>query len=153
MGTPPPAEKPARGLPQTLRDEEVVRRVCAGETVLFVPTPVGGHPGELDLNLRLGIEAGTIEPNENSDSFQRARGFLLYTLGVGYTFGDFGVLKDVSLHLQGTYYTSPPERTDRTLEGRPVDPTRCVAPARLDGSVCEFHPAGGEPGQDQAGRG
>ncbi len=107
----------------------------------FIAFPVGGHPGELDLNLQLGIEAGKIEPNENPDSWQRARGFNVYTLGVGYTFGDFGVLKDVSLRLQGRYYTSPPERTDRTLDGRPVDPTRCVAPARLDGNVCEFHPS------------
>src|SRR5262249_21345835 len=46
-----------------------------------------------------------------------------------------------TLRLQGTYYTSPPERTDRTVNGRPLEPSRCVAPARLDGSVCEFHPS------------
>ena len=107
----------------------------------FVPTPVGGHPGELDVHLQLGIEGGKIEPNENGDSFQRAHGFNLYTLGVGYTLGSFGAFQDVALRVQGTYFTSPAERTDRTLDGRPIDPARCVAPARLDGNICEFHPA------------
>jgi len=113
----------------------------ARPAMAFIPTSVGGHPGELDLNLQLGFERGKIEPNENPDSFQRARGFNLYTLGVGYTLGDFGAFQDVTLRLQGTYYTSPPERSDRTVNDRPLDPTRCVAPARLDGSVCEFHPS------------
>src|SRR5881394_2784881 len=45
----------------------------------FVPIPIGGHAGELDLALQLGLERGKIEPNENQDSWQRSRGFVLYT--------------------------------------------------------------------------
>jgi hypothetical protein len=107
----------------------------------FVPIPVGGHPGELDLSLQLGIEAGKIEPNENADSWQRAHDFRLYGLSAGYTFGDLGVFQDLSLRVEGIYYTSPAERSDRTIAGRALDPARCVAPARLDGGACEFHAA------------
>lgn len=107
----------------------------------FVSTAVGGHRGELDLNLRLGIEAGKIEPNENAASWRKATGFNLYTVGVGYTFGDIGAFQDVSLRLEGTYFTSPAERSDLTIEGAAVPPERCRPPARLlDGGACQFHP-------------
>ena len=72
---------------------------------------VGGHPGEFDVSFKVGLESGKIEPNENMRSWQRANQ-RLYTLGVGYTFGNLGPLEDAYLRLDATHFQSPAEVND-----------------------------------------
>lgn len=117
----------------------------------FVSTPVGGHPGELDLNLQFTAERGKTEPAENQDSWFKPRGFHEYKLGVGYTFGDLGPLEFFALRVEGTYFTSPEEVSDPTKfevaapgEGTAGVPGagECIAGAEyLGDGVCRFHPA------------
>ena len=78
----------------------------------FVSTPVGGHPGELDLNLQFTAERGKTEPTENQDSWFKPEGFHEYKLGAGYTFGDLGPLEFFALRLEGTFFQSPEEVSD-----------------------------------------
>jgi hypothetical protein len=101
----------------------------------FVSAPVGGHPGELDVMFRLSLERGKIEPNENERSWQKAR-WNMYTLGAGYTYGDIGVLQDVSFRLEGTYYTSPAEENDPARGAVAAD--QCAGKVTGVGR-CQFH--------------
>ena len=40
----------------------------------FVASPVGGHPGAVDVGVRVGFEPGKLEPNEYEGSWPKARG-------------------------------------------------------------------------------
>jgi hypothetical protein len=115
----------------------------------FVPIPVGGHPGELDLNAQVTTERGKTEPNENQKSFMHPKSWFEYKLGAGYTWGHFGPLQFFSTRLEATYYTTPAERNDpgEWPVGAPgssppgtIAP-ECTAGARyLGGGECEFYP-------------
>lgn len=116
----------------------------------FVPTPVGGHPGELDVNAQVTTERGKTEPNENQKSFMRPKGWYEYKLGVGYTWGHFGPLQFFSTRLEATYYTTPAERNDPSewQVGAPgSSPPGTIAPECTAGAKflgageCEFYPA------------
>lgn len=105
----------------------------------FVPIPVGGHPGELDLSLRLGLERGLVEPNEFDGSWQKAN-WNLYQGGVGYTYGTIGPFDDVFFRLDGTFFTSPAETSDPKNLKFPErgTPASCIGTAMPEG-FCEFH--------------
>lgn len=96
---------------------------------------MGGRPGEVDLSARVSLERGKVEPNENEQSFQRAR-WNMYALGVGYGFGDLGPVRDVYARIDGTYVSSPAEINERGA----VTPDRCRG-TTLDASRCRFHDA------------
>ncbi len=110
----------------------------------FVSTPVGGRPGELDVNAVVTAERGKIEPNENQASWVKAKDWYEYKLGVGYTWGDVGPLQFFSTRLEATYYRTPAERNDpdKWQVGAPGSgPPECTAGAEyLGGGVCEFYP-------------
>jgi hypothetical protein len=114
----------------------------------FVATAVGGRPGELDVQGKVTVERGKIEPNENDASWQKATGWYEYTLGAGYTFGHLGPLQFFSARLEATHYQSPAERSDPTKwqvnpEGSSPPGTlgaECAAGATYLGDfTCEFH--------------
>ena len=108
----------------------------------LVTSPVGGSAGDIELSLRATFERGKIEPNENSDSWQKAN-WNQYAAAVGYTIGDAGPLQDVFFRLQGTYLDIPAESSDPDVLLHPddgaVDPSLCKGSVR-DHGVCEFHP-------------
>lgn len=115
----------------------------------FVGTPVGGHPGEVDVNLQVTTERGKTEPNENQASFMKPKSWFEYKLGVGYTGGDVGPIEFPSIRLEATYFRTPAERNDPDEwqvgdAGSSAPGTigpECTAGARyLGGGVCEFHP-------------
>jgi hypothetical protein len=83
----------------------------------FVPTPGGGHPGELDLNAQVTTERGKTEPNENQKSFMHPKGWYEYKLGLGYT-----CIRAASVLFDATRsrITTPAERNDRAVAGAPV---------------------------------
>ena len=121
----------------------------AGIAHAFVGTPVGGHPGELDVNAVVTAERGKTEPNENQASFMKTRGWYEYKLGAGYTFGDLGPLQFFSARLEATYYQTPAEKNDpdEWQVGAPGSSppgsigSECSAGAKyLGGGVCEFYP-------------
>ncbi|MEZ4220177.1 MAG: hypothetical protein R3B13_04545 [Polyangiaceae bacterium] len=114
----------------------------------FVSTPVGGRPGELDVNAQVTAERGKIEPNENQKSFMKARDFYEYKLGVGYTWGHYGPFQFFSTRLEATYYQSPAERNDPAeWQINPAGSStaaglvpECTAGARyLGNGLCEFY--------------
>ncbi len=117
----------------------------------FVSTPVGGHPGELDVNLQLTAERGKTEPTENEDSWFKTRGYYEYKLGTGYTFGNVGPLEFFSVRLEGNFFQSPAEVSDPSkfrIAAPGAGSTgvlgagECTAGARyLGAGVCEFYPA------------
>lgn len=121
--------------------------VVAADALAFVATPVGGRPGELDLNAQFTAERGKIEPNENQASFTNAEGYYEYKLGAGYTWGHFGAIQFLSTRLEATYYTSPAERNDPgkwfidpAVTPQPDNP-ECTEGARhVGGGTCEFYP-------------
>ena len=114
----------------------VVALLCTTQASLaLVPTPVGGHPGELDLNLRLSFERGKVEPNENVDSFQVAR-WEIYAVGAGYTVGDWGPLRDAFLRAEAAYVVLPSERNEQGT----VEAHDCLGRA-IDTARCEFYPS------------
>ncbi len=75
----------------------------------FVPSPVGGRAGQLDVAARVTLERGLIEPNENQASWQDAN-WEVYTLDAGYSFGDVGGLRDVFARIDVSFFDSPAER-------------------------------------------
>jgi hypothetical protein len=103
----------------------------------LIPTPVGGHPGELDVFLRVSLERGKVEPNENPASVQKAQ-FDMLTVGGGYGIGDVGFLQDLSVRAEITGYQSPAETSDPSLGL--VDASSCAGRVTAPG-VCEFHPS------------
>ncbi|MEI9953602.1 MAG: hypothetical protein WDO74_32625 [Pseudomonadota bacterium] len=122
----------------------------AARASAFVTMPVGGHAGELDVEARVTAERGTSEPNENTASIVKARGFYEAKLGVGYTFGTVGPLQLLSFRLEGTWFRSPEEKNDpsRWIVGSPGSGSaapgagECRAGARyLGNGVCQFYPA------------
>lgn len=104
----------------------------------LIPTPVGGHKGELDVSARLTLERGKVEPNENTASFQKAR-WQLYTLGVGYALGDLAVFQDMTLRLEGTMFQAPAEKND--LARGTLTAAQCRSGKISAEGQCEFHPA------------
>ncbi|MCA9594561.1 MAG: hypothetical protein KC776_14655 [Myxococcales bacterium] len=115
----------------------------------FVSTPVGGRPGELDVNAQVTTERGKIEPNENQASFTKSKDWYEYKLGVGYTWGDVGPLQFFSTRLEATYYRTPahtndPDKWQIGPAGSSALGTigpECTAGAKyLGGGVCEFYP-------------
>lgn len=121
-----------------------------GTAVGLVATPVGGHPGELDLNLQLTLERGKTEPAENPASTFKSRGFYESKLGVGYTFGDWGPLQFFSARLEATFFQTPEEKNDpdRWFVSAPDAGTEAVPGAGectagavyLGDGACRFHP-------------
>ncbi len=101
----------------------------------LITSPVGGRPGQLDLSTRVSLERGKIEPNENEQSWQKAR-WNMYAFGVGYGVGDFGPIRDLYVRVDGTYVVSPAEVNERGT----VTPDRCRGVA-LDATRCQFHAA------------
>ena len=109
----------------------------ANEANALIPIPVGGHPHELDVFVRVTLERGLVEPNENKASFQKADWDML-TVGGGYGIGDLGPFQDVSIRAEMTGYQSPAEVND--LDKGPVSPSACGGVVVGPGQ-CEFHPA------------
>ncbi len=101
----------------------------------LIPTAVGGRPGETDVAIRVSLERGLVEPNENQNSWQKAR-WNMYTIDAGRNFGSVGPLRDFFVRLGYTYVYSPAEVSERS----PVLPARCLGRA-LPGNVCEFYPS------------
>ena len=112
----------------------IVSLTTPGLAFAYVPIPVGGHKGELDLVLRLSLERGKIEPTENALSFQAAD-WNVYTLGAGFTIGDVAWLQDLFVRLDASYYASPAERNEKGV----VAPTSCLGRV-IDDHTCEFYP-------------
>ena len=108
----------------------------------FVAAPVGGHPGELDVGVRIGFELGKVEPNEFDGSWQKAQ-WQVYSIGGGYTYGTIGPFEDVFFRLDNTFYRSPAESSDADVLVNPdrgaVPASQCLGKVGGDG-VCEFHP-------------
>jgi len=100
----------------------------------LITSPVGGRAGEFDASARVSLERGKIEPNENEDSWQKAR-WNMYTVGAGYGIGDLGPIRDLYVRVDGTYVYSPAEVNERGV----VTPDRCRG-KQLDATRCEFHP-------------
>ncbi|MEZ4373037.1 MAG: hypothetical protein R3B07_19595 [Polyangiaceae bacterium] len=114
----------------------------------FVSTPVGGHPGEFDVNAQLTLERGKLEPNENQASYRKVKDWQEYKLGVGYTWGDLGPIEFFSTRLEATYFTTPEETNDpsewRIQPAGSSTPTQivpeCTAGAEyLGNDVCRFY--------------
>jgi hypothetical protein len=107
----------------------------------FVAAPVGGHPGEIDANLRVGFERGKVEPNENQASWQKAQ-WEIYQVGLGYTVGNVGPLQDFYFRVDNTFFRSPAETNapDRLVNPDAAPPAVCLGRVLEDG-VCEFHPS------------
>lgn len=114
-----------------------------GPASALVTSPVGGNKGDVEVSARATFERGKIEPNENPDSWQKAR-WNYYTGAVGYTYGNIGPLQDVFFRLQGTYLDIPAESSDPDVLLHPeegaVDPAQCKGRV-LAGGICELHPA------------
>ncbi len=98
----------------------------------FVPTPVGGHPGEIDFSTRAAFERGLFEPATHPGSFRPAN-WNLYQLGVGYTHGTLGPFYDSFFRVDGTFFDSPAEVAETEVPGR------CINLNAL--GQCEFHPS------------
>lgn len=99
----------------------------------YVPSPVGGHVGELDVGARATFERGKIEPNENEASFRKAS-WEVYTVGAGYTFRDpesIKFLQDIRLGLDVSLFRSPAERIQ-------IEPAKCLG-RQLEGTTCELY--------------
>ena len=103
----------------------------------FVPSPVGGHPGEADVGVRATLERGKVEPSSNEASFQAAT-WEVYQLGGGYTFEPVGPLLDLRASLDVSYFRSVAEVNDPARGA--VAPASCRG-VSLDADRCEFHPA------------
>jgi hypothetical protein len=110
--------------------------LTARTTAAFVSAPVGGRPGEVDIAARVGFERGKVEPNENTDSFQKAR-WNMYTVEGGWNTGALGPFRDFTLRLSLTYLTLPAERNDPSK--RAVTAAQCSGQVVGDG-LCEFYP-------------
>ncbi|RYE95064.1 MAG: hypothetical protein EOO75_00280 [Myxococcales bacterium] len=106
-------------------------------SLALITAPVGGHPGEVDANVRVTLERGKVEPNSDPSSFQKAS-WQLYTVGVGYTIGSFGRVQDLSLRLEATHFRAPAERND--LAFGPLTAARCRTGKLSLAGQCEFHP-------------
>lgn len=119
-----------------------------GEASAFVSTPVGGRPGELDVNAQLTLERGKLEPNENQASYRKVTGWQEYKLGVGYTWGHYGPIEFFSTRLEATYFTTPEETNDPgewfiqpegSSTGAQIQP-ECTAGAQyLGNGLCRFY--------------
>ncbi len=135
-----PAAAPARARARLLPPPVRLAACCAvalaaraQPSSALVTTPVGGSPGSVDANVGVTLERGKIEPNEDERSWQSAA-WELYTVGVGYTFGQVASLKDLFVRLEYSYYTSPAEIVESPLA------PGAVCPRTLE-SGCEIHPA------------
>lgn len=123
----------------------------AASAAAFVANPVGGHPGELDVNLQITAERGKTEPGENRASTFKSRDFYEYKLGAGYTFGHYGPLQFLSLRIEATVYQTPEEKNDpnRWVVSAPSTGTEAApgaaecrgGAAYLGDGVCRFYPA------------
>jgi hypothetical protein len=138
-------KRETRRPPARREDMRTVRRGCigflftlgaVGEARAFVPSPVGGHPGEVDANARVTLERGKVEPNENPDSKQHAR-WNVYQLGAGYTIGSIGPLQDVRFGIDAAYFYAPAEVNDLSL-GAPVPASKCGGIV-VGSGLCQFH--------------
>jgi hypothetical protein len=115
----------------------------------FVPVPVGGHPGELDVNFVFQTDRGKYEPTENPLSYRPVEGWYEYRLSVGYTWGHFGFLQFFSTRLEGNFYTVDNETNDPGVwyvaPSGTVGPNgklvpECGAGAKFLGDgLCEFY--------------
>lgn len=114
-----------------------VATLClASSAHALVTTPVGGRPGQADVNVRAMFERGLIEPVENRDAWQTAN-WEIYTVGGGYTVGDLGPLQDLFVRLEVSWYDSPAEIVPD--DGKPA-PTVCGGRVLADGR-CQIHPS------------
>lgn len=132
-----------------LRNAPIALSIClsawlssAGAFAL-VTSPVGGNAGDVEVSARATFERGKIEPNENSDSWQKAR-WNQYSGAVGYTYGAIGPFQDVFFRLSGTYLDIPAESSSPDVLLHPetgaVPPGQCKGKL-LDNGICEFYPA------------
>lgn len=103
----------------------------SGLASAFIASPVGGRAGDLDISARLTLERGKVEPNENLASFQKAR-WNMYSLGLGYTIGDVGPLRDFRAGVEGMFFYSPAEVSGGAA--------RCLGVTTADGR-CQFYPS------------
>jgi len=113
----------------------ILSSVLSNDAHALIPTAVGGAPGETDIAARVSLERGLVEPNENQNSWQRAR-WNMYTVDGGHNFGKVGPLEDFFVRLGYTYIYSPAEVSERS----PVLPAQCLGRA-LPGNACEFYPS------------
>jgi len=102
----------------------------------LVTAPVGGRPGDVDVNLRVTLERGTSEPNDNRASWHNAR-WEMYTIGAGYNVGDVGVFQRLFFRLELTHYNSPEERPNGPITG--------LCPGPVTNGSCAIH--GADQGQ------
>jgi hypothetical protein len=100
----------------------------------FVGAPVGGQPKQVDLQLRVELERGNVEPNDNTASWQRAN-WEIYTIGAGYTGKDFRAFLLPFFRVEYSFYSAPPEMNERG----DVPPESCLGRS-LGPARCEFHP-------------
>ena len=107
--------------------------VASRSAAAYVPSPVGGHSGEVDIGARATFERGKIEPNENEASFRKAS-WEVYTVGGGYTFRDpedLKFLQDIRVGLDVSLFRSPAERIE-------IEPAKCLG-RQIEGTTCELY--------------
>lgn len=114
---------------------------CFGTSAdAFVPVPVGGHPGEVDVNVRVGFELGKVEPTENQDSWRKSN-WQVYQVGGGYTYGTIGPFQDTFFRLDNTFYNSPAETSnpEDLVDPDSPQPAECLGVQKS--GYCEFYPS------------
>ena len=99
----------------------------------FVGGATGGNPGKTTAEVKVDLERGLIEPNENSDSWQDAR-WNVYTIALSHNFGRLGPLLDFHLRLGGSFFTSPAERNEQTTIAADICGGDVIGPG-----LCEFY--------------
>ncbi len=129
----PTAPVTGRLLPLSALLSAALAAALAGPAHGFVGGTAGGNPGDLNLDAKVILERGLIEPNENQDSWQGAD-WNQYQLGASYTLGAIGPLLDLYVSLSGTFYTSPAEVNERTQ----VAAADCLGEVTGPGQ-CEFY--------------
>lgn len=110
----------------------VIALRCSTASAL-IPTAVGGRPGETDVNARLTLERGLIEPNENKNSWQNAQ-WNMYSLNAGHSFGTVGPLDDFFVRLDYTYLYAPAE-----VSPEPLSPGRACLGQSLEDGRCQLY--------------
>ena len=115
----------------------------AGNASAFVAGASGGKPGDATAEVKVGLERGLIEPNENQQSWQDAR-WNLFSVGLSYSVGNIGPLLDTFFRVGGTYYVSPAENNERgdvaeaMCRGQVTGPGGCQFYPRDTGGLLSF---------------
>ena len=85
----------------------------------FGGASVGGHEGEIDVNVHFIGEFGTVEPSERPTTWQAANVKTLQ-LGAGYAVGKVGPFQDFYVRLEGGYYLAAAEAVENPDDDLPV---------------------------------